>query len=142
MVLVLPLYDLKEHIHNLLKELPKHLTNEKKLLFEEAVEAVINTKEKLRVSDYRLCCVVLALHIGDNCCRTIRTLLYTFAELCEPLYIPSEKCTPGFILWLHKVTFFLMLTVEKLFHSPEVLTNRKLHGIITLLCIHFTFDFP
>ena len=92
------LYDLKEHINNLLKELPKHLTNEEKVLFEEAVEAVISTKEKLRGSDYCLCCVVLALHLGDNCRLTIRRLLYTLAGLCELLYVPAEKRTPRFIL--------------------------------------------
>ena len=70
-----PLHDLKEHINNLLKKLPKHLTNEEKVLFEEAVEAVISTKEKLRGSDYQLCCVVPALYLGDNCRLTIRTLL-------------------------------------------------------------------
>lgn len=62
-----PLHDLKEHINNVLKELPKHLTKEEKALFEEAVEAVISTKEKLRGAGYRLYCVVLALHLGNNC---------------------------------------------------------------------------
>ena len=58
-----PLHDLKEHINNILKELPKHLTNEEKPLFEEAIEAVLSTKEKLRGADYHLCCIVLALHL-------------------------------------------------------------------------------
>ena len=31
-----PLHDLKEHINNILKELPKHLTGEETSLFEEA----------------------------------------------------------------------------------------------------------
>ena len=61
------LHDLKEHINNILKELPKHLTDEEKPLFEEAIEAVLSTKEKLRGADYRLCCIVLALHLGSNC---------------------------------------------------------------------------
>lgn len=42
-----PLHDLKEHINNVLKELPKHLTDEENKLFDEAVEAVLSTKEKL-----------------------------------------------------------------------------------------------
>ena len=53
-----PLHDLKEHINNILKELPKHLNDTESALFEEALEAVLSTKEKLRGSDYRLCCVV------------------------------------------------------------------------------------
>ena len=124
-----PLHDLKEHINNFLKELPKHLTNEEKCLFEEAVEAVISTKEKLRGSDYRLCCVVLALHLGNNCRLTIRRLLYTLAELCELLYAPAEKRTSQFILQLHNVAFSHMIAFRKVFQSPEVLTYRKLYGI-------------
>jgi len=59
-----PPHDLKEHFSNLLKELPKHLTNEENVLFEEVVEAVISVKEKLiGGSDYLpsvLCCSGLA----------------------------------------------------------------------------------
>ena len=124
-----PLHDLKEHINNILKELPKHLTNEEKPLFEEAIEAVLSTKEKLRGADYRLCCIVLALHLGSNCRLTIRRLLYSLAELCELLYAPSDKRTPRFILRLHNVTFCHMVAVRKVFSNPEILTRRKLYGI-------------
>jgi len=89
-----PLHDLKEHINNILKELPKHLTEEENALFEESVEAVLSTKEKLRGSDYRLCCVILALHLGKNCRLTIRRLLYSLAELCELLHAPADKRNP------------------------------------------------
>ena len=124
-----PLHDLKEHINNFLLELPKHLTNEEKCLLEEAVEAVISTKEKLRGTDYRLCSVVLALHLGNNCRLTIRRLLYTLAELCELLYAPAEKRTSQFILRLHNGAFSHMIAFRKVFQSPEVLTYRKLYGI-------------
>jgi len=99
-------------------------------LFEEAVEAVTSTKEKLRGSDYRLRVVVLALHHGNNCRLTIRRLLYTLAELCELLCAPAEKRTSRFILRLHNVTFSHMIAVRKVFQSPEVLTYRKLYGIL------------
>ena len=124
-----PLHDLKEHINNILKELPKHLTNEEKPLFEEAIEAVLSTKEKLRGADYRLCCIVLALHLGSNCRLTIRRLLYSLAELCELLYAPSDKRTPRFILRLHNVTFCHVVAVRKVFNTTEILTRRKLYGI-------------
>ena len=48
-----PLHDPKEHINNILKELPKHLNDTESTLFEGALEAVLSTKEKLRGSDYR-----------------------------------------------------------------------------------------
>jgi len=124
-----PLHDLKEHINNILKELPKHLTNEEKPLFEEAIEAVLSTKEKLRGADYRLCCIVLALHLGSNCRLTIKRLLYSLAELCELLYAPSDKHTPRFILRLHNVTFCHVVVIRRAFNTTEVLTRRKLYGI-------------
>ena len=100
----------------------------KKVLFEEAVEAVISTEKKLTGSNYLLCCVVLALHLGDNCRLTIRRLLYTLAELCELLYAPAEKRILRFIVRLHNVTFSLMIAqVRKIFQSPEVLTFRELY---------------
>lgn len=89
-----PLQNLKEHVKNILKEPFKHLTNGEKPLFEEAIEAVLSTKEKLKGADYCLCCIVLALHLGSNCHLTIRRLLYSLAELCELLYTPSGKHTP------------------------------------------------
>lgn len=46
-----PLHDLKEYINNILKELPKHLTDEEKPLFEKEIEAVVSTREKLRGAD-------------------------------------------------------------------------------------------
>ena len=124
-----PLHDLKEHINNILKELPKHLTNEERSLFEEGVEAVLSTKEKLRGSDFRLCCIVLALHLGSNCRLPIRRLLYSLAELCELLYAPADRRTPRFTLRLHNVTFCHVIAVRKVFNNPQVLTYRKLYGI-------------
>ena len=124
-----PLHDLKEYISNLLKELPKHLTDEEISLFKESVEAVLSTKENLRGSDYRLCCIILALHLGNNCRLTIRRLLYTLAELCELLYAPADRRTPRFILRLHNVTLCHVIAMRKLFNTPQVLTYRKLYGI-------------
>ena len=43
------LHDLKEHINNIFKELPKHLNDEEKVLFGETMEAVLSTKQKLEV---------------------------------------------------------------------------------------------
>ena len=124
-----PLHDLKEHINNVLKELPKHQTDEEKKMFDEAVQAVLSTKEKLQGSDYHLCCVVLPLHLGNNCRLTIKRLLHTLAELCELLYAPAEKRTPRFILHLHNITFSQVIAVHKVFQISQLLTYRKLFRI-------------
>ena len=84
-----PLHDLKEHINNILKELPKHLNENELILFKEVVEAVLSAKEKLRGSDYRLCFVVWALHFGSNCHLSIRRLSNTLGELYEEFMIEN-----------------------------------------------------
>ena len=124
-----PLHDRKEHINNILKELPKHLNDTESTLFEQALEAVLSTKEKLRGSDYCLCCVVLALHLGNNCCLSVRRLLNTLAELCKLLYAPADKRTPRFILRLHNVAFSHVIAVRKVIQIPQVQTYRKTFGI-------------
>ena len=108
-----PLHDLKEHISNLLKELPKHLTNGEKVLFEEVVEAVISVKEKLiRGSDYLpsvLCCSGLApwRQLSPHYQKTVvhsRRTLWTAVRSCretqppvhfavEQYYILSYYCS-------------------------------------------------
>jgi len=42
-----PLHDLKEHVNNIFKELPQHLNDDEKVLFDETMEAEFSTKEKL-----------------------------------------------------------------------------------------------
>ena len=55
-----PLHDVKEHISNIINEIPAHLSNDHKKLFEETVQLVTGTKDQLRGSDYREICIVLA----------------------------------------------------------------------------------
>ena len=69
-----PLHDLKEHINNIFKELPIHLNDEEKVLFDETMEAVLSTKEKLQGSDY-----VLTLHLGKHC--RLRAAVCKYREL-------------------------------------------------------------
>ena len=124
-----PLHDIKEHISNITKELPKHLTAEEKKLYDEAVEMVLSTKEKLRGSDYRLFIVTLAIQMGSNCRLTIWRVLYTLAELSNMLYAPALERSPRFVLRLHNVAFCHAMAFSKLFQKPQTLTYRKLFGI-------------
>ena len=49
-----PLYDIKEHSHNILTELPNHLNESELKIFNTVTEYVQGSKERLRGCDYRL----------------------------------------------------------------------------------------
>ena len=55
-----PLHDIKEHIDNVLTELPPHLEKEEKNALNEIIECSLGGKEKLRGCDYRLAAVIVA----------------------------------------------------------------------------------
>ena len=91
------LHGLKEHINNILKELPKNLTNEERPIFEQVIETVLSTKEKLRGADfYHLFCIVLAVHLGRHCCPIIRMLLHSLSEMHLEIFETSFKTFPIF----------------------------------------------
>ena len=60
-----PLHDMKEHIANVLTELPSHLENEKNA-FQDIIEYSLGGKEKLRGCDYRLAAVIVAQYLRGN----------------------------------------------------------------------------
>ena len=71
-----PLRDAKEHILNIINEIPVHLSNDQKKLCEETVQLVMGTKEQLRGSDYREICIVLANIFCKKCDLSIHCTYY------------------------------------------------------------------
>ena len=61
-----PLHDIKEHIANVLTELPSHFENEEKNAFQDIIECSLGGKEKLRGCDYRLAAVIVAQYLTGN----------------------------------------------------------------------------
>ena len=61
-----PLHDIKEHIANVLTELPSHLEKEEKNAFQDIIECSLGGKEKLRGCDYRLAAVIVAQYLRGN----------------------------------------------------------------------------
>ena len=58
-----PLHDIKEHIKNILTEIPKHLNSEEKEHFQQIFNVQFGNKDKLRGSDYREGLIVIALYM-------------------------------------------------------------------------------
>ena len=124
-----PLHDIKEHIKNIVEELPKHLNEEETKAFDEVIETVLKSKDKQRGCDYRLCSIILAINLG-RCARiSIQKLLYTLAEMTGLIYDDAENRTPRYILRLHNVTFMHSMVYQKVFKKPLKLTVRKAFGI-------------
>lgn len=61
-----PLHDVKEHIANVLTELPSHLEKDGKIAFQNIIECSFAGKEKLRGCDYRLAAVIVAQYLRGN----------------------------------------------------------------------------
>ena len=61
-----PLYDVKEHIANVLTELPSHLEKDEKIAFQDIIECSFGGKEKLSGCDYRLAAVIVAQYLRGN----------------------------------------------------------------------------
>ena len=130
-----PLHDIKEHIANVLTELPPHLEKEEKNALEQIKEYALGGKKKLRGCDYRLGAVVVAQYLrGKNCMHThetislakllsnlkfadpyisfvgkvrpkVQTLLDSLTELSRLLYLPEQSRCPKSVLRLHNQAF-------------------------------------
>lgn len=62
-----PLHDVKEHIANVLTELPAHLEKEENDEFQNIIQCTFAGKEKLRGCDYCLAAVIVAQYLRGNC---------------------------------------------------------------------------
>jgi len=62
-----PLHDVKEHICNVLTELPAHLEKKENNEFQNIIECTFAGKEKLRGCDYRLAAVIVAQYLRGQC---------------------------------------------------------------------------
>ena len=125
------LHDIKEHIKNILTELPQQLNKTKELqIFATVKSAVTGSKERLRGCDYRLWEVMLAMQMANNARITVCQLLNSLAELSQVCYAPTDKRTPRSILRFYNVTFIQVTAFLKLF-SIRKCFGLYWHSLIT-----------
>ncbi|XP_066928359.1 uncharacterized protein [Clytia hemisphaerica] len=121
-----PLHVIKEHIKNLLDEIPEHLDRNAKKHFKDLKKISFNGKEAKRGCDYRESIVSL--------CQTLPKsfpyieLLETLCEITELLYQYEDKRTVQSILRLHNVGFRHYILLKEQFPQPTKLTPRKFYG--------------
>ncbi|XP_078384061.1 uncharacterized protein LOC144666512 [Oculina patagonica] len=123
-----PLHDIKEHIANVLTELPCHLEKEEKKALEEIIEYSSGGKEKKRGCDYRLAAVIVAQYLRGKVRPLVQSLLDSLTELSKLLYMPAHSRCPKLVLRLHNQAFIHAMTCKEIIGKPKILTERKFYG--------------
>ena len=127
---------MEEYIKNLWDELPSHLTEQEKKLFNEVKEALLTYKGKLRGIDYRLSAIVMCKHMEGSFSRyVIRDILYTLAQLCHLLYLQEHERSPKLNLRLHNTAYRHAMLCKKVVGIPRAIHLRAiLWSLLALYC--------
>ena len=124
-----PLHDTMNHISNVIKELPHHITDPKVLITIKQVVSVIFDKEKVRGTDYRRALLKLTAAILGDVSQEVQDLLLSFIEMTKVFYAHDDERCPRQILWLYNLSWLHSKVVSKVLCPPKALTYRKLFGI-------------
>ena len=125
--LIEPLHDIKGHVKNIWDLLPKYLSKENEILFNEEKEIALgSTKDTYRGRDYRLSVILIYTRLLGKLPKEIEELLYTLKEICRLAYMESYKRSPKFILRLFNMCYIhLVRCVEVFGKSPKI---SKVYG--------------
>lgn len=124
-----PLHDTMNHISNIMKELPHHITDPKILITIKQVESVVFDKEKVRGTYYRRALMKLTSAILGDISQEVQDLLLSFIEMTKIFYSHDEERCQRQILRLYNLSWLHSKTVNKVLCPPKALTYRKLFGI-------------
>ena len=128
------LHDIKDHIKNILHELPCHLDDESKKAFAAFYEKELGSRAMARGSDYRRAVLKLPAVLKNTASTKVNQLVNTLAELSLLLYITEEDRSPRLILRLYNVAFLhgiycnhVLKPVQQL--SPGVVFGLYFHKL-------------
>ena len=124
-----PLHDVKDHIKNLMTEIPKHLTKDESPEFKKLCEVLFDGKDKIRGTDYRKGCLITSKYMHGKWRDCIQRVFNTMVEISKFCYAGTLKRTPKCILRFHNQTFLHAMWCKMLVgNSPKALTRRKFYG--------------
>lgn len=126
-----PLHTCLNHIANLFKELPLHMTNLDALLVFKEVTSLALNKDKLRATDYRraLIKLTIALTKKDLLTEDESKILLLFCEMMSVYYQNDDKRNPRAVLRLYNISFQHGQAIQKVLTPPKAMTLRKLCGM-------------
>ena len=115
------------HIKNVLKELPHHITDIDTLIKLKEILDVQMSKDKLQGVDY--CKTLIALYQFAN--REVKLLLVTLCEMIEIYYAQEENRSPKMILRLHNLCWRHAIQCRRVLTPPSVCDTCRLADLQT-----------
>ncbi|XP_066926551.1 uncharacterized protein [Clytia hemisphaerica] len=123
-----PLHGISGHIKNIYLEIPKHLKDNEKDLFDRAVKASFGSKQVKRAKDYRQSLIDVIQLVKTKIEPDFLELMKQIAEIQEIAYADDKDRDIVKILRFHNVTFMHAMLMKKLMPIGKKLTTRKLYG--------------
>ena len=125
-----PLHDIGHHIENVLAELPHHLAEKEKQVFEKCVSTCLDGKDSKRGFDYRVALLKTTAYAQQNKSLSEIPLLIleTLSEMQQILYCEEEKRSPCLILRYYNQSWYHAILLKLLLKHQKKITKRKLFG--------------
>jgi hypothetical protein len=125
-----PLHDIGHHIENVLTEMPHHLEEKERQVFEDCVSTCLDGKDSKRGVDYRAALLKITTYAQQNksLSETPLSILETLSEMQRILYCEEEKRNPCLILRYCNQSWYHAILLKLLLNHPKKLTKRKLFG--------------
>ena len=125
-----PLHDVGHHIENVLTELPHHLEDKERQIFEDCVSACLDGKDSKCGVDYRAALLKITAYSQQNksLSETPILILETLTEMQRILYCEEEKRNPRLILRYYNQSWYHAILLKFFLKHPKKLTTRKLFG--------------
>ncbi|XP_078609001.1 uncharacterized protein LOC144880606 [Branchiostoma floridae x Branchiostoma japonicum] len=120
----------KEHIKNLLEELPHHLCQHDKDKMTDTLNTLQNDKEQLRGVDYRKHLLILTAVLFEHKANPkVIDLLSTLANVVHICYSLEKERTPRQVLRLANQVYLHSIHLREVIGTKtKVITSRKLYG--------------
>ena len=125
------LHDIGHHIENVLTELPHHLEDKERQVFEDCVSMCLDGKDSKRGVDYRAGLLKITAYSQQNrsLSETPLLILETLSEMQCILYCEEEKRNPCLILRYYNQSWYHAILLKLFLKHPKKLTTRKLLGV-------------
>lgn len=126
-----PLHDIGHHIENVLTELPHHLEDKKRQVFDDCVSTCLDGKDSKRGVDYRAALLKITAYSQQNksLSETPIFILETLSEMQRVLYCEEEKRNPRLILRYYNQSWYHAILLKLFLKHPKKPTTRKLFGV-------------
>ena len=122
-------HDIPDHIKNVYTELPHHLNQKEKEIFEHAINTVFAKKDTKRSIDYRKSIIIVTAYCRGKICSFAQLMLETLVNIQMLLYAGENTRNQKHILRLNNqlCLHFLLCTIV-IGKNLKVLSFRKFFG--------------